>query len=42
VARHLDQPAFKLAGGDVLVDRALGPYDVGLLLREHVDPGERA
>lgn len=40
-ARHLEQLAYKLAGGDVLVDRPLGPYEIGQLLREHVDPGER-
>ena len=37
----MEQITLKLASGDVVVDRPLGPYELGKVLREHVDPGER-
>lgn len=40
-ARHLEALAFKLAGGDLIVDRPLTEYEIGTRLREHIDPGER-
>jgi hypothetical protein len=39
--RALEQVAYKLAGGDILVDGLLTARQVGQVLREHVDPSER-
>jgi hypothetical protein len=38
---QLERLAYKLAAADVVVDGMLGPRQVGQLLRQHVDPGER-
>ncbi|GAB3589341.1 hypothetical protein GCM10027446_01420 [Angustibacter peucedani] len=39
-ARGLEQVAYKLASGEVVVDGMLSPRQVGEVLRRHVDPGE--
>ena len=39
-ARGLEQVAYKLAGGDILVDGILSARQVGQVLRQHVDPSE--
>ena len=39
-ARGLEQVAYKLASGEVVVDGMLGVRQVGEVLRRHVDPGE--
>jgi hypothetical protein len=41
LVRHLEQLAYKLAAADVLVDGMLTPRQIGQVLREQVDPGER-
>jgi hypothetical protein len=40
--RHLEALAYKLAAGDILVEGMLSARQVGQVLREHVDPAERA
>ena len=42
LVRQLEQFAYKLAAGDILVEGMLSPRQVGQVIREQADPGERA